>query len=362
MNYSKFEQFQGRFKIFALFTITCMLTLIIPHISATPNVSYKHKYEKLLQNSYKSDIELIFDPIFDFHNSTQSDETIRKYYHRYKENEMNLINGARMKCYTPSKIKKNITRKESLLNETKSLLPDDLAMIFLRQSASLCYNSNFREWFYKLCPFKSAHQVLSYKKKNEKTGEEFTETWNLGQKESTSLNEFNPIEYYRKHTNDTSSVNLERNPFVIVEDRIAKIYNYDLSDLKKYELGLIIEYDLEELKSLNKPVVVNKYIKSVEDYLKEYPEATKIPLQRKMLKLVNKHLIILDGPFPIPKTTNQVNVNLIKQRITDEITTSFTLNVYGEYIYCFRCEFLTHYSVGDSLFIVSFNICIILTF
>ena len=339
--------FMSKIIYFSLFIFSQINIISLAH----PQLNFKDKYDKLLNKNFKSDIELIFDPSFDFDNITKSDESIRKYYRKYKESELNLVNGARLKCFTPSKIKKNITRSKVVL---ENRISDDLAQILLRESSEICYNSNFKDWFYKLCPFRSATQVLGYKKRNDKTGEEYTESWNLGFRNTENLTDFDPIEFYQNKTNDTTSVNLEKNPFVIVEDRIAKIYNYDLSSFKKFELGLIVEYDLEELRQLDKPVIVNKYIKSVEDYLRVHPDVTKIPIQRKILRLVNKHLVILDGSFPIPKSIYNVNVNLIKQREFNEIITPFTLTVYGDYVYCNKCEFLTHYSVGDSFFIVRF--------
>jgi hypothetical protein len=247
-----------------------------------------------------------------------------------------------MKCLTPSKIK-----KEKPLTETLELIPDQYAKLLLDPISKVCFNSNFAEWFYKLCPFNNAQQVLSYKQLDDK-GNEFTEIWNLGVKPNTTESE----DIYIKETQDSTSYNLEKtDPFVIVEGRIGKIYNYDLSSLKTYETGLIINYNIEELSGLGS-IKIDQYNHDLQSYLKNNPGATDIPVQRKIIKLVNKHLVLLDSQFPIPKIQQSVNLNLIKQKKGSEINHSFTLNIYEDYVYCFKCEFLTHYSIGDSLIIV----------
>jgi hypothetical protein len=121
--------------------------------------------------------------------------------------------------------------------------------------------------------------------------------------------------------------------------------------LKKFDVNLEIEYDIEEIKKLKK-VVISKYVKSLDEYLKKHPTASKVPIQRRIIKLINKHLVLLDSPFPLPTMQSNVTFNVIKQKTQSDIEHSFNLYVYGDYIYCFRCEFLNYYSVGDSFFIV----------
>jgi hypothetical protein len=100
-------------------------------------------------------------------------------------------------------------------------------------------------------------------------------------------------------------------------------------------------------------VRINKYFKSVQEYLQLHPNAKKIPVQRRILRLVNKHLVLLEDPFPTDDIFyNNVNLSIIKLKINQFTENSYSLFVYRDYIYCNRCEFLIYYNVGDSFFIV----------
>ncbi len=126
-----------------------------------------------------------------------------------------------------------------------------------------------------------------------------------------------------------------------------------MSVIKKYDVNLEIEFDVEELRQYNKTVIVNKYIKSVEEYLQLHTNANKIPIQRRILKLVNRHLVLLENPFPIDKIFyNNINLSIIRQKVSSDSDHSFSPMVYYDYVYCFRCEFLIYYNIGDSFFIV----------
>jgi hypothetical protein len=129
-----------------------------------------------------------------------------------------------------------------------------------------------------------------------------------------------------------------------------------MSSIKKFDMNLRINYDINELKNLNKTIIINKYVKSLDEFIASNPNANKVPIDRKIVKLVNKNLVILDGAFPSSKFSTDFSLVLINQKKTNELNISFNLMVYGEYVYCFRCEFLTYYKVGDSLLIVKFYI------
>jgi hypothetical protein len=266
--------------------------------------------------------------------------SIRRYYHQFKETELNTFNGANFKCFVPSKINKPLVD----YGEQKiKIISNELAQELLMEPTKLCFNSNFDGWFYKLCPFKIAQQILPYKKKDE-MGAEYTEVWTLGMKELNAT-----VDLYTKETNDTDSYNLSKSPYVMVEGRLAKIYNYDLSPLKKYDASLVIDYNIDELKEYTG--VIDSYHKDLKSYLDKNPGAQKIPVQRRILKHINKHLILLDSEFPFPKTQNDVNLNLIKLKKTAEIEHAFNLLIYDDFIYCHKCEFLVYYSIGDSIIV-----------
>lgn len=307
--------------------------------------NFSFDYKNILNENIKSDIEFIFDSNYNFYQNLTQLETIKKYFHQYKESELNLHNGAKLNCYTPSKIN-SLVNKQPNLNNTIKIIPLEYMEMFLRENTKMCYNSNFKEWFYKLCPLKSSVQLLTFKKKDQ-FGNEYTESWTLGTAQNKT--EIDTMAIYKKETEDEQSFNLPGDPLVMTQDRIAKIYNYDLSLLKKYEASLILEYDLDDIKDMP-DLKINKIYK-LSEYIRENPELKKISIQRKIIKLISKHLLLLDAPFPFPKVDFNVNINLIKEKQSLDLDHSFNLMVYGDMVYCYRCEFLTHYKVGDSIFI-----------
>jgi len=131
---------------------------------------------------------------------------------------MNMPNGAIFKCFIPKKINKGaeILEKQDLIEN----LDEELATYLLRENSKMCYNSNFKEWFYKICPFKAAIQMLSYKKKNEE-GLEYSEIFNLGIKNST---EYNIENYYRNKTGDYESINIPKIPYIVVNDKVKNYF------------------------------------------------------------------------------------------------------------------------------------------
>ncbi len=138
-----------------------LLTFLITNICS--KTSYKEKYSKILTKSYKSDLQFIFDEDYDF-QSQKEDENIRKYFHKYMDTYQHLMNGARMRCYTPSKIAKFLNGDSSV--EKMEKISEEYAQVFLREPTKLCFNSNVNDWFYNICPMKSAKQVLTYQKKD----------------------------------------------------------------------------------------------------------------------------------------------------------------------------------------------------
>ena len=142
-----------------------------------------------------------------------------------------MINGAFFKCYIPKKINKGqeILEKENLIEN----LDYELANHLMRENSKLCYNANFKEWFYKLCPFKKTTQMLSYKKKTEE-GIEYSEIYTLGNKNAT---EFNIEEYYKNKTNDFESLNFPKIPYVVVNDKVSYFY---LNRLEKFTIMILM--------------------------------------------------------------------------------------------------------------------------
>ncbi len=97
-----------------------------------------------------------------------------------------------------------------------------------------------------------------------------------------------------------------------------------------------------------KGLKVNMYNKTIEEYIIENPNEDMIPIRRKIIKLINKHLVFFDTPFPYPTYEYNFNYNIIREK-RKEMNNNDNLLVYGDMIYCQKCEFLLYYSIGDSI-------------
>lgn len=293
-----------------------------------------------------SDIEFIFNAKFDFIANFTQKTTINKYFHKYKQSELNLYDGTRLKCYTPSKIQSVLTKEiENDQNMIKEI-PNKYIRMFMRENIKMCYYSQFKELYYKLCPMKSAIQTLIYKKKDN-YGDEYTETWILGQAENRT--DIDPIEVYRNETGDYNSFNLPNEPYVIVKDNLVKIFNYNLAILQKFEAYIIIEYEYDKIKHMP-DLIVNK-LYNLSQYITEINEVTTIPVQREIISVINKNIILLDSPFPLPTVNYKVNLSLKKERLKLQLEREYDFIIYGDMVHCWYCVYLTHYKVGDTLFI-----------
>lgn len=129
-----------------------------------------------------------------------------------------MQNGAIFKCQVPKKINKGseIFEEKDLIEE----IDEELATYLLRENSKMCYNMSHDGWFYKLCPFNSANQVLGHKKKTQ-DGLEFTEMNDLGKK---IPQEFNFENYYRNKTGDNEAINLPKIPYIVVNEKVKNYY------------------------------------------------------------------------------------------------------------------------------------------
>jgi hypothetical protein len=134
-----------------------------------------------------------------------------------------------MKCYIPSKIKKDFTKiNKGNTNNLITEIDEDFGRLLLKEIAKICNSSVFKEWFYKICPLKSAWQILTFKRKNE-FGVEFTETNLLGKKpnitEDINYNDDTLInKVYTNYTGDTTSFDgLSTIPMALTKDRVIYI-------------------------------------------------------------------------------------------------------------------------------------------
>jgi len=87
-----------------------------------------------------------------------------------------------------------------------------------------------------------------------------------------------------------------------------------------------------------------------QQYILDNPTDQLIPIRRKVFKQIGDSIFLLDSPLPGPIVQKDIAIDIKEQR-QKSINHSFTLSITGEFIYCFRCEFLTYYSTGDVIFI-----------
>ena len=127
-----------------------------------------------------------------------------------------------MKCFIPSKIVKNF---EPVSPANSNQLDDNQALLLLRIVKNFCTNTNIKEWFYKLCPFQSTHQQLTYKKKAE-NGEEYIENWTIGNRQNltnvTSFDFFKPLFYNSTLKYDSKA------KVCVTNDKVTTIFSYFL--------------------------------------------------------------------------------------------------------------------------------------
>jgi hypothetical protein len=145
---------------------------------------------------------------------------MEKNFHVFSQSFINMQNGAILKCNIPKKISKGskIFEEKDLINE----IDEELATYILRENSKMCYNTNYDGWYYKICPFNSANQVLGTKKKTE-DGLEYTESNDLGKR---TPNEFNLENYYRNKTGDNESINIPKIPYIVVNDKVKFFHKF----------------------------------------------------------------------------------------------------------------------------------------
>jgi len=112
--------------------LICLSTIFMNVVCSS---SLKFEFEKILDKNYKSSLEFIFDPHVDYNRNIAENDPIRDNYHKFTETELNMMNGARMKCYTP---RKTITsREEDRSKESMKKIKDEYALLFLRDSKNM---------------------------------------------------------------------------------------------------------------------------------------------------------------------------------------------------------------------------------
>jgi len=124
-------------KLLSLYILTIHFLIIITFIHST--IAQSYDLEKILNKDYISDVEYIFDQ--NSLNDDSDSESIRKYFHQFKETSINLDSGASLKCYIPSKLTRDFG--DHFADESKIIkeIPENLAYLFMKVISQLCYNT-----------------------------------------------------------------------------------------------------------------------------------------------------------------------------------------------------------------------------
>lgn len=158
---------------------------------------------------------------------------IQKNYFSTKKYSLNLSSGLKMNCdLSYRKSSKELADKSKITS-----VSDKLAEMLMYNIAYICHNSNIDVWFYKICPFSSAYQQLTYLQKHP-NGTSYLELWNLGNKEGyyeeleeqrfIRENNISGSEQYNNGTSDNSDFNNKKNATntIITSDDVKyKAYN-----------------------------------------------------------------------------------------------------------------------------------------
>lgn len=343
---------------------------------------------------------------YDKYNQRDDDliGNIRNYYHTYRPMKLNLPNGQKLNCMLPSKMNKQIVSQNHTLKE----LTDEYAYMLMREIRNICINSSIKEWFYKICPFNSAYQQLSVMKKR-KDGSEYVEHWKLGSRietgndtsyENHGFQDIIEDDYYTeevikpgnllnvklqymnykpgKKNNSLFYIDTKQHfrdlyyephkedfpydydlalPLIQVERRFLKVYNNEtlihLLGKRDFDYELSVEFTVEEIRKIsnNNTFLLSKDHINIDNYIKSFPDAKTIKISRKVVFVLNRGFFLLDNPFPIDFSTTdfEIQPRAISKKIARH---KGVLLIKGNFVYCFRCNFLLFYSEGDSLFIV----------
>ena len=340
------------------------------------------------------------------HNNYFSDiinSTLKPDSSDMKKYIINLPNNNKLECNVPLKPKK---KNEDNIRE----LDKETAIRLLLEINSTCYNYNEKQWFYKLCPFKSTHKTAIQPKILE-DGSSMTESVNLGymqdyelpmsnsnktisvkKDESFNLNSY----FFESFKNKTKSEDKRRNKKIAYfQGRIVKFLNTDIANMKslnetQVEINFLLsdvvnymkdqkdpfglfpnyrkyfqraenDYLLNYLKNEYNDTIYNQYVSPLlnnealnitELEEKEY-STIKIPLKRKISYLINQNSAVLEKEFPIDSfETEDFILSAYDVNKNSNVLPGWIL-ISGNVIQCLSCEFSMYYNEGDYLMIVS---------
>lgn len=112
-----------------------------------------------------------------------------------------------------------------------------------------------------------------------------------------------------------------------------------------------IKYKISDLRNFME-LKVYMSEKTISEFIKENPKEEYIFLKRKIIKIIDEHLIFFNVPFPLPKFEYDFQYTILRQKKLSSKYTTSDLLVYGDMLYCDNCLFTLFYNIGDSILIV----------
>ena len=341
--------------------------------------SYYYDYTNILEKSPKTDITFIFDSDDSTKNNFQIkslDTSFNALFFHYFPSVIPLYDKT-MYCYYPNKKAVQLNddiyiNKNFFTNTTKiKIIPKEYGQIFLSPLTKVCYNVNIDKWYYKLCPFVKAVQILSTPKVDKKTGVTTKEINNIGYAINSTV-PFNEIQFFFKESNVKISnqldyILMDETEIIGIYQNLIKIYSSPKNNkneyskinenkttidngttvifdtpLDKYKAKiLLVEYKTSELMknpNYDKYRVNNNY-RNITEYNKANWRKGTVTFERNIIKIIDKNLILLNEELPaINRGTVKTKI-LVKDHDQENFYNK-EFFVEDNYLYCSNCNLL----------------------
>lgn len=308
--------------------------------------------------------------------------------HQLVKYQLQLATGQTMFCDIPhKKLQQSYEMPENEITE----IDRSLAKTLLDRISKKCYDNQFNEWFYRLCPLNSAHQILGYKM-SRPDGTPYVPNFSLGFRTDEDVIQDN--ESKKSTISDKLEADIvAANPFLIVEGFVGKLFNYKLNQgtEKQIEVYISLKSALNFMvqkkkvfEPFDKPdrVLLREFLMSnfslTEDLIntsfKYLDTATSIGIEAASSELKNfgdekisvrrqvsfqssktRFLIDLEFPMDIIQSRDFNVINGGSYNITRHNPVLFYPMIlsHKNSIFCKQCEFLVNLRPGDFFLIVS---------
>lgn len=354
-----------------IFAFLIYISLSIINFSKQSKRTYD--INNILDNIPKSSINYNFEHNSSTFNPTNTStisslNTFNKYFFDFYTAPMPFYEGD-MICYYPVKKKFNFDANITnflIKNATKiSNISEGLGKILLKNLNYYCSHHTSNKWFYKICPFQKAIQILTFLKIDPKTNKTVKEINTLGYaKNSSSL--FDDVAVYEQFSGakidannyhpDFNSKNYVTGKLLADNgEQLVKIFGHkkkdkiddgkemlnfmDDNDIKLY---IDVEYDLDDIENFaeNDNIFVDKFYNNYEQYKKNTENTSGvITYTREIIKKVNRNLYIINEKLPSSNNIRDFKIYASKFLEKDDNKKSQSF-LYKKYFFCSFCNLL----------------------